>query len=585
MGTDGSYAASVAIHADGRIDVAGFSRDGFQPSKGALIQYNANGSLNSNFDGDGIYYGEVPGTDNTFSAVAIGSDEKITIAGFQLYSHYNTFTGQITGTNYDFTLQRLIGNSADIQAVSATTAGGDKITVTYNITGGPISPFSIGTYLSADKIASGSQSAGDTFVGEVLISSPADLSSGTHTLTFNIDASGLKLPGASAVADALLDQYLLVVFDHDNRIGEKDSSSYNEDNTIVFDGVYHSAGGAVVAFGSDASDSIVVSNAGTNLRINKNGTIYTYAAADVASFVVRGAGGNDTLSGANVAKPMVLVGGTGNDTLNGGTQGDQLVGGDGDDIIRGGLGDDRYVFEKVNGPVELDTVIEFLNQGTDTLDFSRLASNDPVNSDLQIDTLMASHTGRVVKTNAAGQSLNFENVLGGAGSDTLRGNLRDNLLVGGPGNDTLDGRAGNDTLDGGSGSDSLTGGSGNDTYVFDNALTTEVDTIFEALGGGVDTLDFSRLLTAVNVNLSSATTTIAAHTRRKVLVGAAGDAAFLENAIGGAANDTLIGNAADNYLFGGNGDDTLNGRAGIDTLDGGDGIDTALNGEVLLNIP
>ncbi len=148
VGGNESYSTSVAIHADGRIDVVGFSRDGFQPSKGAMIQYNANGSLNSNFDDDGVYYGEVPGTDNTFSAVAIGSDEKITIAGFQLYSHYNTFTGQIAGTHHDFTVQRLIGNSADIKAVSATTSGGNKITVTYNITGGPISPFSIGTYLS-----------------------------------------------------------------------------------------------------------------------------------------------------------------------------------------------------------------------------------------------------------------------------------------------------------------------------------------------------------------------------------------------------------------------------------------------------
>ncbi len=113
-------------------------------------------------------------------------------------------------------------------------------------------------------------------------------------------------------------------------------------------------------------------------------------------------------SAANVAKPIVLIGGSGNDTLTGGAQSDRLVGGQGNDTLRGGLGDDQYVFEKVTGVAEVDTVIEFLNQENDILDFSTLASNDAVNGDLQIDNSMASHTGRVVKTSAAGQSLNFE---------------------------------------------------------------------------------------------------------------------------------------------------------------------------------
>ncbi|MBC2653665.1 FG-GAP-like repeat-containing protein [Novosphingobium aerophilum] len=52
--------------------------------------------------------------------------------------------------------------------------------------------------------------------------------------------------------------------------------------------------------------------------------------------------------------------------------------------------------------------------------------------------------------------------------------------------------------------------------------------------------------------------------------------AVIENAIGGAGNDTLTGNDADNRLSGGSGNDELNGGAGNDRLIGGDGLDTAV---------
>ncbi|ACJ00748.1 M10 family metallopeptidase [Rhodospirillum centenum] len=49
--------------------------------------------------------------------------------------------------------------------------------------------------------------------------------------------------------------------------------------------------------------------------------------------------------------------------------------------------------------------------------------------------------------------------------------------------------------------------------------------------------------------------------------------AVIENARGGAGNDTLIGNAAANLLEGGAGDDRLSGGTGDDTIDGGSGVD------------
>ncbi|KQQ39908.1 hypothetical protein ASF58_22350 [Methylobacterium sp. Leaf125] len=51
-------------------------------------------------------------------------------------------------------------------------------------------------------------------------------------------------------------------------------------------------------------------------------------------------------------------------------------------------------------------------------------------------------------------------------------------------------------------------------------------------------------------------------------------ASIIENAIGGAGNDTIVGNRVDNALAGGSGNDTLNGGAGADRMYGGFGNDT-----------
>jgi hypothetical protein len=48
-----------------------------------------------------------------------------------------------------------------------------------------------------------------------------------------------------------------------------------------------------------------------------------------------------------------------------------------------------------------------------------------------------------------------EDLLGGNGPDTLRGNSASNFLIGGPGADVIDGGPGQDTLDGGDGPDDL----------------------------------------------------------------------------------------------------------------------------------
>ncbi|HEX2592697.1 MAG TPA: bluetail domain-containing putative surface protein [Rhizomicrobium sp.] len=72
------------------------------------------------------------------------------------------------------------------------------------------------------------------------------------------------------------------------------------------------------------------------------------------------------------------------------------------------------------------------------------------------------------------------------------------------------------------------------------------------------TTDSSNVVAAVTNGLTQATTTT------------------IEDAVGGAGNDTILGNGVDNALTGNAGDDTMTGRGGNDTVDGSDGTDTAV---------
>ena len=137
-----------------------------------------------------------------------------------------------------------------------------------------------------------------------------------------------------------------------------------------------------------------------------------------------------------------------------------------------------------------------------------------------------------------------------------------------------DGDDGNDKIEGGgTGTNLLQGGTGNDTYVFSGDLDLDFDLLLEYAGGGEDTLDFSELGHAVDIDLGDAR-----------LAGDFSLIAFngtrdIENAIGTAFDDELTGNEFDNTLTGGNGNDTLFGDSGNDTLRGGDGDDVLVGGE------
>ncbi|MGZ4387272.1 MAG: calcium-binding protein [Gaiellaceae bacterium] len=182
----------------------------------------------------------------------------------------------------------------------------------------------------------------------------------------------------------------------------------------------------------------------------------------IAGLLIDGGAGNDILSaagGAGTGSPfahrLTLVGDVGNDTLEGGA---------GPSALDGGVGNDGFVEGPAkNGP---DTISG--GPGDDTVSYAQRTS--PVRVSL---------AGELADDGAIGEhdwiEIDVENVVGGAGNDTILGSPFGNGLAGGAGDDTIWAGLGNDLLIGGAGRDKLHGGAGDD--------------VFEAADGAADLLD------------------------------------------------------------------------------------------------
>lgn len=179
--------------------------------------------------------------------------------------------------------------------------------------------------------------------------------------------------------------------------------------------------------------------------------------------------------------------------------------------------------------------------GTDTFDFSGYSVAQTI--DLRQGAF--SSVGGLVGNVAIALGVVIENVIGGTGADTIRGNSAANLITSNGGNDEID------------------GGLGSDTVVFAGARSSY--TI--SWNGQVGTITgLGQTVTVSNVEfLQFSDQTVAAAPTGGLLVG------------GDATDESINGTAFADTIGGLGGDDTINGQAGADTLDGGSG-DDVLNG-------
>lgn len=91
--------------------------------------------------------------------------------------------------------------------------------------------------------------------------------------------------------------------------------------------------------------------------------------------------------------------------------------------------------------------------------------------------------------------------------------------------------------------------------------------------GGNDTLDLSGWSTSSTINLVPGTFCSGNSMTSNISISLT---TVIENAVGGAGNDSILGNAYNNTLNGGGGNDALTGGMGNDTIIGGAGTDTAI---------
>ena len=284
-----------------------------------------------------------------------------------------------------------------------------------------------------------------------------------------------------------------------------------------------------------------------------------------------------------------------------------------DDSVDMGSGDD-YIALMLSGTNGTPTIANANftkldgGSGSDTLSFGESETN---NAELNL---------------SMGNAVNFENIYGTSGTETIKGDANANLLrggrggadiiygyagndilyghgqdsdsasdssytsaktlYGGEGDDILYGGAGEDILDGGTGKDTLTGGGGIDTFVIrsgdgsSDLASTNVITDFDLANDIISlvTLLYSELTieqgsgdnqsdTLIKITSSGEYIYILSNT-------SASDLSAINFSSNSTASQTINGTSGDDILVGANGNDTFNGGAGSDSIYGQGGNDS-----------
>ena len=179
--------------------------------------------------------------------------------------------------------------------------------------------------------------------------------------------------------------------------------------------------------------------------------------------------GLDTLIGIET-----VIGGAGNDSMTDGA---------GVSRLDGGNGNDTFVMTNDNAADVLRG-----GNGVDSIDYSAFVADLIVNLGGTNNVLGSGTAGNLDNIN------NIQNIISGAGNDSILG---DNLV------NAINGGGGNDSINGSGGADRLTGGTGADTFVYTAAGNSGVgagrDVIADFISG-VDKLDFS----AIDANTATA---------------------------------------------------------------------------------
>jgi uncharacterized delta-60 repeat protein len=159
IGDSSDIANSIAIQSDGKIVVAGSSANVDSAADFAVVRYNADGSPDTSFNGSGIVTTNIVTTDigesiDSAASIAIQSDGKIVVAG----------AAQNDAGVSDFVVVRYIASDSTTPAaptLNSVTPGDRKVTVAFTAgatNGAAITDYEYslngGTYVSAGTTSS-----------------------------------------------------------------------------------------------------------------------------------------------------------------------------------------------------------------------------------------------------------------------------------------------------------------------------------------------------------------------------------------------------------------------------------------------
>jgi serralysin len=319
-----------------------------------------------------------------------------------------------------------------------------------------------------------------------------------------------------------------------------------------------------------------------------------------------------------LASVQMLIGGTGNDTLNGSSGRDILVGdggfsGNGVNVLNGNGGDDvlrlfNYAFpgtvdlglgSAFNGgsgwdALQIGGVINFQGtvSGIEQIHFEPVSGSIDVAPAADVtfsaqtmaqlpSSLVLSGTGTITVNLAPGDSYDASAFVVAAGASVAHvanGSSANDTIRGLQTADTLNGNGGNDTLVGGGGADTMTGGAGADVFLYRAAadsLAGQEDWLSD-FEHGTDKIDLRQIaVQTISLAVSGAGTpgawtqaTIAVQGAQTMVIRVAGEATLADFLVTQSHSpQTIMGTAGADHLVS-QGGDTLLGLAGNDTLVG-----------------
>jgi parallel beta-helix repeat protein len=342
---------------------------------------------------------------------------------------------------------------------------------------------------------------------------------------------------------------------------------------------------------------VIATAQGDLLEVN-----YRKPATGLSAVSVHGAGGNDTIrvlnsplpvattlyaDGGNaliavrsdLALPLTIYGGAGNDTVYGGAGADSTVGGTGTSVLRA-QGGNAYIASNGNDVVYTGNGQVTVHGGAGSETVYGGAGNDLIDGDRGPNVI---HTGDGNTLVNGGPGGNL--VLAGAGNDTIYGGAGNDTIYGGAGQDSINGVGGYDSLHAGTGRDTIEAGTG-DSAIFGgvgaNLLDGGSGNCTITAGSGPETLaagngdnDFVGGPHTASMTVGNGTNALIAGsgTGGTIQAGAGQDVI-----VGPAGGGATIATAGSSRIWGQGGKNTITGGAGADTIDAGAGGNNVING-------